>query len=214
MSELATKVKTGPFATVVINKYRDGETPTAIAKWLQEDMLEFTEVHEARLASEIKKYVNESLSIQERLELVKHRGAIRETIATKRERVAVLDELEKLYALQLGRIEIDHATEKRINKLFGGLNNEIELARRMIGDIARIRQELGVDERAPQNVNVNVTGGQDINLKLGLLAKKLMDSVDVGVAEVVDEEVTDVEATDSKPYKAIEPPQGSSEAVG
>ena len=213
MSDLATKIETGPLATVIIQKYRNGETPTAIATWLQEEMLEFTEVPPYRLASEIKKYVNRSLPLTTRLEIQGNRGAIAETVAKTRNRVSVLDELEKLYALQVGRIEIDHATEKKINKLFGSTNNEIELARRVLSDIARIRQELGIDERAAQTLNLNISGEVkgDFGFKLGLLAKKLMDGVGDGAPQDTDvlspdEQVVElVEDEDRYPHKATLP---------
>lgn len=181
-TDLATRIKMGPMATIILRKFKQGETATSISKWLQEEMLEYTAVPEVRLASELKKYFKEVVPLDERLAIHQQRGAIAETVSEYREKVAVLDELEKLYALQVGRIEIDHSTEKKIRKLFGSTNNEIELARRMLGDIAKLRLELGVDRRAPSQVDIT-TGGQPMNsldVRLGIVAKKLIEGIENG----------------------------------
>lgn len=174
---LVQTLKEGTLGGAILRKLKGGETPTSIAKWLQGDLLEFTSIPEVKLASEIKKLFNESFPLEQRLSIVQNRGAIRETVAQHREAMDTEEELTKLYYLQVGRIEQEHSIEKKINKLMGGLGNEVELARRLLGDINKHRQDSGLAPQAVQRVDVT-TGGQpltDITMKIGLLAKRLVD---------------------------------------
>lgn len=199
MSELLKKLKEGDLGDAILRKLKDGETPTSITKWIQGDLLEYTEFPEVRIASTIKQMFNEAFTIDQRLSIVRNRGAIRETVAQHREAMDTEEELTRLYYLQIGRIEQEHSLEKKINKLMGGLGNEIELARRIANDIQKNRQESGLAPRAAQKIDIT-TNGQPLNeltLKLGILAKRFVDS----------ESNRDVQDADFKEIPQEEPPK-------
>jgi len=172
------RIREGPYDRVILERMAAGETATAVAEWLQEEMLDYTEVALYRLASLLRQYFNQEVPVQERLMLVKNRSAIQQSIAEKRQKVNAVEELEKLYALQLKRIDIEHQHERKIGKLFGGVGNEIELARRLLTDKARLDQELGTTPTRPQQLDIT-TGGKPINdlfLRLGIATKRVLDS--------------------------------------
>lgn len=196
MSTLARQLDTTPLLKPILDKYRSGHTPTAIANWLQEDMLMFSGVSQVALASELKRLIHEHVPLLERNGIKHQQSSIRETIAKFRSSASTLEELENLLALQLGRIEIDHEKENKIGKLFGSLNNEIELARRIANDIARIKQELGVDPRKPLEVDVHHSGSiehRPMQNKLSLIAKRLVDKTEPEPLEIPETEIVDVD---------------------
>ena len=50
-----------------------------------------------------------------------------------------LEEMEKLYRLQLARILIDHGTEKKIGKAFINVTSDVRVASDMLWRIAALR---------------------------------------------------------------------------
>lgn len=71
------------------------------------------------------------------------------THAAKRVREGLdeLKELERLYGIQMERVEIDFATEKKIGKLFPSMTAEIRAAREILEKRAQLKMDLGLDER-------------------------------------------------------------------
>src|SRR5690606_11266264 len=109
-----------------------------------------------------------------------------------RREINELEELEKLYLLQLKRISLDASTEERINKLFKTTNREIELAQSLLVKRLEMKQKMGLVDTIPQafdvtqrsmNANVNVSvpveNGLDDErkMKLGVVAEKLISGL-------------------------------------
>lgn len=63
------------------------------------------------------------------------------------EQLDVLAEYRKLYELQMQRIEIDHKLEQSFNKCMAPVTNDMDLARRILRDIADIQMDLGLHTR-------------------------------------------------------------------
>lgn len=59
----------------------------------------------------------------------------------------VMDELARLYHIQMKRIKLDHATEVRVGKLFPTMTQEIREARGILEAIQKARLDAGLDER-------------------------------------------------------------------
>jgi hypothetical protein len=58
-----------------------------------------------------------------------------------------LKELENLYRLQMERIHIDFALEKKFNKLIPATAQEVRAAREILSTIAELKMDLGLHER-------------------------------------------------------------------
>lgn len=78
-----------------------------------------------------------------------------------------LKELENLYRLQLGRIEIDLAIEKKIRKLVPTMTQEIREARNILESIAQLKMDLGLKDRHLGSVDVDAALVTDLKGKYG-----------------------------------------------
>lgn len=67
-----------------------------------------------------------------------------------------LSEIERLYAIQMKRINIDLKNEETINKLFGSTGNEIFIAMKLLKQSADLKMDLGLTKR--QLGSVEMTG--------------------------------------------------------
>jgi hypothetical protein len=74
-------------------------------------------------------------------------GTFKKAAERVRKGLDELAEMEKLYELQMLRINIDLATEKKINKLIPTMTNEIKTAKDILVGMAQLKMDLGVDER-------------------------------------------------------------------
>lgn len=88
-----------------------------------------------------------------------------------------LAELQRLYRIQMDRIEIDFQTEKNIKKLLPTMSQEIRTAREILSSAAQLKMDLGVNERHLGKVDVETTVLADV-------AQKYADSP--AVAKVMD----------------------------
>jgi hypothetical protein len=102
----------------------------------------------------------------------------------------IMAEMQELYAIQKGRINIDVGTEKKLNKLFKTTGNEIAIAAALLRDLAAIMGDLGVNKGNPgEEAAVRKQLITDFGLKYGKdsVAKVLNDpravSKVLGVAE-------------------------------
>jgi hypothetical protein len=95
-----------------------------------------------------------------------------------------IEELEKLYLLQLRRISIDADTESKINKLFSSTGGEIKIAADLLNSMMEKKMELGILSKAPEQLEVTGNFGvsnllsedtdEQTKAKIGLLAGKML----------------------------------------
>lgn len=67
-----------------------------------------------------------------------------------------ISELERLYKMQVERIEIDFENEKKINKLFNTTGREVFVAMKLLRQSAELKMDLGLLRR--QAVGVEISG--------------------------------------------------------
>ena len=68
-----------------------------------------------------------------------------------------IEELERLYKLQMERLSIDFDKEKKIGKLFRTTVFEVKAALEILRSIAQIKMDLGIVERRIGKVDIGVT---------------------------------------------------------
>lgn len=153
-------------------KLVDGMPISEIARWLHEDQKEYTEVARISLVTiltEYRKAVPRSQFIQ------RFKDASQDLISDEElKSFDALCELEKLYRIQLERISIDFNTERRINKLFPSLTQEMRTAREMLSSYIEHQMDLGVTQRQ--------LGKIDIDAKLVADVKRSYGSEDIAKA--------------------------------
>lgn len=145
------------------------------AKWLKEDMKEMTEMSDEALVKALHEY-RKSVPAAER---AKPMNVVVERAAEEIERgLDELEEMNRLYKMQMARIEIDFQTEKNIKKLLPTMTQEIRTAREILSASAQLKMDLGLNERHLGKVDVETTLLSDV-------AEKYADSP--AVAKVLDD---------------------------
>jgi len=183
-------------------KVKAGIAVEEIARWLQEDCFQLLGIKRDSLVRKLYRYKAQLPAA----DLVKNPPLYLERAIEKLRRgVNEVEELEKLYLLQLKRISMDAETEERITKLFSGTNAEIRTAADLLAKMMQMKQELGIVQKVPDRIDLG--GGVNVGhlvdedtdegtkAKLGLLAGKLLDAMGKSVAEAEktqDEEDSDV----------------------
>lgn len=194
-STLTRRLGASELADEAVRRCREGETPLAVAEFLQNDLLLFTEAGVDELAQAVKELFIDRVPLEDRLEIQRvGRGAIATTVSKQRKRQNAYEALETLLMLQMGRIEIHHSMEQAMNVTMGSGANEVEIARRLAMNLHEVAQDIGDTGRA------GVGGGPvsgDLGAKLGKALKGLLDkAAEKAVQEAqpltVEAEVVDV----------------------
>jgi hypothetical protein len=137
-----------------------------IAKYVQDVKNELKEMTRDQLIDAIKHYRNTippGQIIGRRLP-DKLRDAAVKQIAKGLDELA---EFERLYKLQMERIEVDFKNEKNISKLFDGTHNEISEARKILHASAQLKMDLGLNHRTLGTLNVDAQLADDVALRYG-----------------------------------------------
>jgi hypothetical protein len=152
-----------------------GQSLRATAKWLREEQGVLTEMSNEALVKALQDY-RASVPAAQRakpMNVVVERAA--EEISKGMDE---LKEMERLYEMQMARIEIDFQTEKNIKKLLPTMTQEIRTAREILSASAQLKMDLGLNERHLGKVDVETTLLSDV-------AEKYADSP--AVAKVLDD---------------------------
>ena len=176
-----------------------------VARWIQDDMLEYRDSKRESLVRALYRYKSQ---VQELFpnEVVQAKPTeVEEQIKDMRRNINELEELEKLYLLQLKRIGMEVKTETQINKLFKTTNPEIQTAMGILAKIAELKMKTGITPMVSEGGGTTVnnmmiaapTVGPELHideekrLKLGVVAEKLI-SVLTSAKEDEIREVIDV----------------------
>lgn len=121
-----------------------------VARWLQEEQHDCLDVTRESLIRSLHKYKNNYIprgfaklvpSVME--ETSKLEARLEEASKAMDE----VEELERLYALQMERIQIDAKNEKDNNKLFNSLSQDIRVAMDILARRAQLKMDLGIEKR-------------------------------------------------------------------
>lgn len=186
------KLKQSPSYQEVHDKICAGVAIERIAEWLQEEKGEFTNIKRPSLVRQLYRY-KESIPATKLADagLPSH---LWKKIEGMKRGVNELEELEKLYLLQLQRIALGVDTEEKIKFLNKAIRKELELAADLLGRMAELKMKLGLYDEAP--TKFHLTGefthrealeklDPDQRRKLGEATQPLLEILRKKVAELV-----------------------------
>lgn len=135
----------------------EGWPLSQVAKFIQIDRKEYTDVTSASLVSVLQEYratIPPGKLISQTTLLPIYNKAADAVDAGLDE----IKELEKLYVIQLERIELDRALEKKLGKLLTTMTPEIRAAKDILQARAQLKMDLGLTDRhlGTAEVEVNV----------------------------------------------------------
>ena len=136
-----------------------GHSPFEVAKYIVEESGEFSKFTRIKTIAGLKDLLNDFRGELKSSEIVSRviPEAVKGIMEKMDKGVNELDELQYLYLLQKDRIEIDYATEKKINKLFKSTGNEVVVAMGLLKLMANLKQDLGLMKRDLGTLEVDHT---------------------------------------------------------
>lgn len=159
----------------VYDRMISGWAMSELARFIQEDRNEYghaTRVGLMQILQRFRDTIPPAQLLQRRMPHAFHEAA-----KEVEEGIDELKELERLYRLQMDRIDIDLKTEKKINKLMPTMTQEVRVARELLGAIADLKMDLGLNTRHIGQVDVEARLEADIQAKYGKDSiKKVMES--------------------------------------
>lgn len=129
----------------VYDRILEGWPLSEVARFIQDIKKEATDLTRAGLVATLQDF-RQTIPPAE---LIKKRISPAYTDAVKEveEGVDELKELEKLYKLQMRRIDIDVQNEKNIKKLLPSTGQEVRIAREILSTYADLKMDLGLSKR-------------------------------------------------------------------
>jgi len=130
----------------------DGWPLSEVARFIQEKRQEYDDVQHTTLMSLLQRYratLPKSDIVREKMPQFHA-----EAMVAVEEDIDELAEFIKLFRMQESRLNIDHQTEKNINKLFGSMTQEMRVAGEILHRIAQLKMDLGMNERHLGKVDV------------------------------------------------------------
>lgn len=162
-------------------KVKAGIALEEIGRWLQEDMFQQMDIKRESLVRKLYRY---KASLPPASIVKEPPVYVQKAIEKMTRGVNEIEELEKLYLLQLKRISIDAETEAKINKLFNSTGGEIKIAADLLNSMMEKKMELGILSKAPEQLEVTGNFGvsnllsedtdEQTKAKIGLLAGKML----------------------------------------
>jgi hypothetical protein len=151
----------------------DGWPLSEVARYIQQDCKEYTDISKEGLISTLSKYRQTIPALE-----IAKKELSPVTVQKVEEVHKGLDELkalEDLFRVQLDRIAMDHKLEKQIGKSLNTLGNEIRVAKEIIEASAKLKMELGINDKQLGTLNVDV-GGAVVHADVSNPAvKKILD---------------------------------------
>jgi len=145
----------------VNRRLRIGWSSPQLANFIQDEEQELTHLSNGYVRKMIDDY-RKSIPPAELL-LTTQSTAVATNAAQKYQNgLEELEKLDKLWELQMSRIEIDVATEKKINKLFPSTGREIFYAMKIVNQTSQLKMDLGIAKRQLGEVQVSGTAAVQI----------------------------------------------------
>ena len=193
LSTIANTLAESELGDYILTRFREGANAYTIALWLQEDLLVYTNLDTKQLIAAVNEFCQAKTTVLERLELVGDgRNAIEKSVNKQKRQTSVLEELQKVYFLQLQRVNVLHTAESIVDGIKGAGANEIEILRRLLMNIHEVQQDTGSDVSMGGVSKDNATITPQLTQKLGKLLHKLIEEGDQ--EDVIDVEVINGES--------------------
>lgn len=184
-----------------------------ISEWVQDDCKEYVQTKRESLTRMLYRYKESipstKLAIPEPL-------YIHKKIEKLRRGTNELEELEKLYLLQMSRISSAVELEDRIKFRDTKLWKDVELAKNILVEAAKLKVEIGIYDR--QGHNVNITGTLEHTHKEFLDSmeperRRKLGEVGTQLLDAMKEMLTEGDTTDSDTSINDEIPQADFEVI-
>jgi len=148
----------------VDRRLRIGWGSPDLAKFIQEESQELTELSTNYVRKMIDEY-RKTIPPAELL-LTTQNTIVASNAAKKFSNgMEELEKLDELYNLQMERIKIDVANEKKINKLFPSTGREVFYAMKIIHQTSQLKMDLGIAKRQLGEVSVSGTAAVQIGAR-------------------------------------------------
>lgn len=138
----------------VDRRLRIGWSSTDLAKFIQEESQELTDLSSTYVCKMIDNY-RKSIPPAELLLTTQSTTVAKNAIAKVANGMEELEKLNELYELQMERIKIDVENEKKINKLFQTTGREIFYAMKILKQTSDLKMDLGIAKRQLGEVSVS-----------------------------------------------------------
>jgi len=136
-----------------------------IAKYVQKTKREYTDVEELSLIYILQAYrrsLPPTTLVARRLP-----HAFSKAAQEVRDGLDVMEELTKLFRIQMTRIDIDHALEKKAEKLIPSVNQEIKEARSILESLQKMKHDLGLDPRHLGTLQIEGGASEEVQTRYG-----------------------------------------------
>jgi hypothetical protein len=124
----------------------DGWPLSELARWIQDDQKEYTDIGRDSLIALLHKYRATVPAVEFAKKHAPNKAVI-EKIKEAEEGLDELAEMQRLYKMQLERVEIDRTIEKNIKKLLPAMGQEIRTAKEILQAYADLKMDLGLVDR-------------------------------------------------------------------
>lgn len=165
----------------------DGWPLTEVARIIQEDHQEYTEVTKSGLVAMLHKYkaTIPPVEMAEKVITQDHLAALKKV----EEGIDELAELTKLYKIQMERVGLDLTLEKNMKKMLNTTGQEVRIAKEILGAISELKMDLGLNDRHLGKTETSTTTTQILlHADVSPDARKVLDNPDgrrklLGVAQ-------------------------------
>lgn len=148
---------------------------TQVARFIQDERREYTDISRKGLEqqlTEFRKSIPATHLVAKRFPDIFDKALER-----VEEGIDELEELAELYRIQKNRIAIDYKTEKSIHKLLPSMTAEIREARQILESMSTLKMDLGINHRAPKNVDVSGTVELDAPISVSQFGSERVQKV-------------------------------------
>lgn len=134
-------------------KLMAGETPGAVARWIQEDLGLLTTKKRTTLEVQVRRYSQKELRGKAIQKIAMLQG--KKSTQFLMERLHALEEMESLFLVQKSRMEkiVGHEKNLAPGLLLKDASAEIRLTKDMLVDLGRLQMELGVIKKLDTGPN-------------------------------------------------------------
>lgn len=123
-----------------------GISPRRVARYIQEEQDEYTDVEIRSLEKMLRNFKKEELSEAEKV-ANQVPSKFEDELEEMDKQINVLEELGSLYQMQLRRIQLNIEKEQETEQLMSGTGQEIRTAKEILESIGKFQQEFGMEPK-------------------------------------------------------------------